>query len=106
MFFFFITSKRTFKHISLIVVLSLFTAWLLFLKTYSHESAFQLLLVPKVIYKGDTAKKQVAFTFDISWGDKKLFQSLIHSKKEKLRMQPSFSLLHGLKDTLILSNAS
>lgn len=28
---------------------------------------------PKVIYKGDTAKKQVAFTFDISWGDKKQF---------------------------------
>ncbi|MFP3670206.1 polysaccharide deacetylase family sporulation protein PdaB, partial [Priestia sp. SIMBA_032] len=27
MFFFFITSKRTFKHISLIVILSLFTAW-------------------------------------------------------------------------------
>ncbi len=71
MFFFFITSKRNFKHISLIVILSLFTAWLLFLKTYSHESAFSTATGPKVIYKGDTAKKQVAFTFDISWGDKK-----------------------------------
>ncbi|EOV9528660.1 polysaccharide deacetylase family sporulation protein PdaB [Bacillus cytotoxicus] len=71
MFFFFITSKRKFKHISFIIVLSLFTAWMLFLKTYSHESAFSTATGPKVIYKGDTAKKQVALTFDISWGDKK-----------------------------------
>ena len=42
-------------------------------KTYSHESAFSTATGPKVIYKGDTAKKQVAFTFDISWGDKKQF---------------------------------
>ena len=72
------------------------------LKTYSHESAFSTATGPKVIYKGDTAKKQVAFTFDISWGDKKQFQSLILLKKEKLRMQPSSFLLHGPKDTPIL----
>lgn len=106
MFFFFITSKRTFKHISLIIVLSLFTAWLLFLKTYSHESAFSTATGPKVIYKGDTAKNKLHSRLTLVGGTKKLFQSLIHSKKEKLRMQPSFSLLHGLKDTLILSNAS
>ncbi|WP_144576111.1 polysaccharide deacetylase family sporulation protein PdaB [Bacillus cereus] len=85
MFFFFITSKRNFKHISLIVILSLFTAWLLFLKTYSHESAFSTATGPKVIYKGDTAKKQVAFTFDISWGDKKAIPILDTLKEREIK---------------------
>ena len=59
MFFFLLRVKETFKHISLIVILSLFTAWLLFLKTYSHESAFSTATGPKVIYKGDTSKNKL-----------------------------------------------
>ncbi|MEN1938754.1 polysaccharide deacetylase family sporulation protein PdaB [Paenibacillus sp. 102] len=85
MFFFFITSKRKFKHISLIIVLSLFTAWLLFLKTYSHQSAFSTATGPKVIYKGDTTKKQVALTFDISWGDKKALPILDTLKEREIK---------------------
>lgn len=41
------------------MILSLFTAWLLFLKTYSHESAFSTATGPKVIYKGDTSKNKL-----------------------------------------------
>ncbi|MDM5186621.1 polysaccharide deacetylase family sporulation protein PdaB [Bacillus sp. DX4.1] len=85
MFFFFITSKRKFKHISLIIVLSLFTAWLLFLKTYSHQSAFSTATGPKVIYKGDTAKKQVSLTFDISWGDKRAIPILDTLQEKQIK---------------------
>ena len=41
------------------MILSLFTAWLLFLKTYSHESAFSTATGYKVIYKGDTSKNKL-----------------------------------------------
>lgn len=85
MFFFFTTSKRKFKHISLIIVLSLFTAWLLFLQTYSHQSTFSTATGPKVIYKGDTSKKQVALTFDISWGDKKAIPILDTLKEKEIK---------------------
>lgn len=85
MFFFFITSKHKFKQISLIIVLSLFTAWLLFVKTYSYQSAFSTATGPKAIYKGDTTKKQISLTFDISWGDEKALPILDTLKEKKIK---------------------
>ncbi|MFX3624230.1 MAG: polysaccharide deacetylase family sporulation protein PdaB [Ectobacillus sp.] len=71
MFFFFVTSKGKLKQTMVIVLLSLFTAWFLFLETYSYQSVFSTATGPKAIYKGDVSKKHVALTFDISWGDEK-----------------------------------
>ncbi|MFD3449266.1 polysaccharide deacetylase family sporulation protein PdaB [Microbacteriaceae bacterium 4G12] len=85
MFFFFVTSKNKLKQTMLIVLLSLFTAWLLFLQTYSHQSAFSTTTGPKAIYKGDSSKKQVALTFDISWGDEKALPILDTLKKQNIK---------------------
>lgn len=82
--FFSITSKHKFKQVSLIILLSLFTAWILFFQTYSHQPAFSTKSGPKVIYKGENSKKQVALTFDISWGDKKALQILDTLKEQNI----------------------
>jgi len=85
MFFFFVTSKTKLKQVLLIALLSLFTAWLLFLETYSQQSVFSTVTGPKAIYKGDAAKKQVALTFDISWGDEKAVPILDTLKKQNIK---------------------
>lgn len=85
MFFFFVTSKGKLKQIMLIVLLSLFTAWVLFLQTYSGQSVFSTATGPKAIYKGDTSKKQVALTFDISWGDEKALPILDTLKQQNVK---------------------
>lgn len=85
MFFFFVTSKTKLKQALLIALLSLFTAWLLFLETYSQQSVFSTVTGPKAIYKGDAAKKQVALTFDISWGDEKAVPILDTLKKQNIK---------------------
>lgn len=83
--FFSVTSKHKFKQMSLIILLSLFTAWFLFLQTYSHQSTFSTKSGPKVIYKGENSSKQVALTFDISWGDKKALPILDTLKENNIR---------------------
>lgn len=85
MFFFFVTSKTKLKQALLIALLSLFTAWLLFLETYSQQSVFSTATGPKAIYKGDAAKNQVALTFDISWGDEKAVPILDTLKKQNIK---------------------
>lgn len=54
----------------------------LFWKHIHTSLLFSTATGPKVIYKGDTSKKQVAFTFDISWGDKKS-NSILDTLKER-----------------------
>ncbi|WP_028400893.1 polysaccharide deacetylase family sporulation protein PdaB [Ectobacillus panaciterrae] len=85
MFFFFVTSKNKLKQTMLIVLLSLFTAWFLFLGTYSQQSVFSTATGPKAIYKGDAAKNQVALTFDISWGDEKAMPILDTLKQQNIK---------------------
>ncbi|UOY91518.1 polysaccharide deacetylase family sporulation protein PdaB [Ectobacillus sp. JY-23] len=85
MFFFFVTSKGKFKQLLLIVLLSLCTAWFLFLQTYSKEFVFSTATGPKAIYKGDSAKKQIALTFDISWGDEKAIPILDTLKQQDIK---------------------
>ena len=85
MFFFFVTSKTKLKQVLLIALLSLFTAWLLFLETYSQQSVFSTATGPKAIYKGDAAKQQVALTFDISWGDEKAIPILDTLQKQNIK---------------------
>lgn len=69
MYLFFITSKRKIKQSLFIVAASFLTAVLLFMQSYSNYSVFSTKLGPHAIYKGDESKKNVALTFDISWGD-------------------------------------
>ncbi|WP_379971426.1 polysaccharide deacetylase family sporulation protein PdaB [Ectobacillus sp. sgz5001026] len=90
MFFFFVTSKGKLKQIMLIIVLSLFTAWIVFLQTYSQQSVFSTATGPKAIYKGDTSKKQVALTFDISWGDEKAIPILDTLKQQNVKSATFF----------------
>ncbi|MBO9131133.1 polysaccharide deacetylase family sporulation protein PdaB [Bacillus sp. 165] len=85
MFFFFVTNSNKLKQVMLIVLLSLFTAWFLFLQTYSQHSVFSTSTGPKAIYKGDTQKKNIALTFDISWGDEKALPILNTLKQHNIK---------------------
>ncbi len=85
MFFFFVTNSNKIKQTMLIVLLSLFTAWFLFLQTYSQQSVFSTSTGPKAIYKGDANKKNVALTFDISWGDEKALPILDTLKQQNIK---------------------
>lgn len=85
MFFFFVTTKTKLKQTLLIALLALFTAWFLFLETYSHQAVFSTATGPKAIYKGDASRKQVALTFDISWGDEKAIPILDTLKKQNIK---------------------
>ncbi|MCP8971151.1 polysaccharide deacetylase family sporulation protein PdaB [Ectobacillus ponti] len=85
MFFFFVTSKSKLRQVILIALLSLFTAWFLFIETYSQQSVFSTVTGPKAIYKGDSSRKQVSLTFDISWGDAQAVPILDTLKKNGVR---------------------
>lgn len=69
MYLFFITSKKKIKQGLFIIAVSFLTAILLFMQSYSNYSVFSTKLGPRAIYKGDDSKKNIALTFDISWGD-------------------------------------
>jgi polysaccharide deacetylase family sporulation protein PdaB len=69
LFFFYIVSKKRIKLVTLVTVLAFFTAWLVYIQAPSGLLTFSTNKGPMAIYQGDTSKRNIALTFDISWGD-------------------------------------
>jgi peptidoglycan-N-acetylglucosamine deacetylase len=66
--FFYVLNGKTIKQILIIGLASFFTAWFLFLGNIVQVPVFSAKDGPKAIYKGE---KDIAFTFNIGWGDEK-----------------------------------
>lgn len=79
--FFLVLNGKTIKQVLLVVVAAFFTAWFLFLENIIHIPAFSGNGEPKAIYKGE---KDIALTFNISWGDEKAEPILDVLKKENV----------------------
>ncbi|MCA1066358.1 polysaccharide deacetylase family sporulation protein PdaB [Rossellomorea sp. AcN35-11] len=65
---FYTVNAKKLKQISLIILISFFTALLVYSSNLSTLSVFSTKDGPKAIYKGE---KGVAITFNIGWGDEK-----------------------------------
>ena len=59
------------KQLALIMLAAFFTAGILFVENTINYPVFSTSEGPKAIYRGDTKNKEIALTFDISWGDTK-----------------------------------
>jgi peptidoglycan-N-acetylglucosamine deacetylase len=66
--FFLVMNGKSIKQMVLIVVLSFFTAFFLFIENSFYTPVFSTKDGPKAVYKGE---KDVALTFNIGWGDEK-----------------------------------
>lgn len=84
LFYFYITSKKKLKQISLITIIAFFTACLVYIQAPKTFSTFSTNKGPMAIYKGDSSRKNVALTFDISWGDENAVKVLEVLKNEKI----------------------
>lgn len=85
LFFFYTTSKKKLKQIAMITIIAFFTACLVYIQAPKTFSTFSTNKGPMAIYKGDVSKKNVALTFDISWGDENVVKVLEAIKKENIR---------------------
>lgn len=83
--FFWIINGKRFKQYLIILIAAFFAALIAFVegkdlavfKTKDGE--------PRAIYKADTKAKEIALTFDVSWGDKRIHEILDFLKKENLK---------------------
>ncbi|MGP7819313.1 polysaccharide deacetylase family sporulation protein PdaB [Niallia sp. 01092] len=78
---FYVLNGKSLKQLTLIIVVSFFTAWFLYMENIVHIPVFSSSNGPKAVYKGE---KGIALTFNISWGDKKAEPILDILKKEKV----------------------
>ncbi len=69
--FFFIINGKKLKQTAIILIAAFFTAGILYIENISYQSVFSSKDGPKAIYKGEGNEKEIALTFDISWGDEK-----------------------------------
>jgi polysaccharide deacetylase family sporulation protein PdaB len=84
LFYFFITSKRKLKQLSLLTIIAFFTACLVYIQAPKSFSTFSTSKGPMAIYKGDVSQKNVALTFDISWGDENAVKVLDVLRSQKI----------------------
>ncbi|MET3197010.1 polysaccharide deacetylase family sporulation protein PdaB [Bacillus sp. OAE603] len=84
LFYFYITSKRKLKQISLITIIAFFTACLVYIQAPKTFSTFSTSKGPMAIYKGDASRKNIALTFDISWGDENAVKVLEVLKNQRI----------------------
>jgi peptidoglycan-N-acetylglucosamine deacetylase len=78
---FYVLNGKRLKQLTLIVVVSFFTAWFLYMENIVQVPVFSSKDGPKAIYKGE---KGIALTFNIGWGDEKAEPILDILKKEKV----------------------
>ena len=78
---------KTIKQLLLIGVTALFTAWFLFLGNIVQVPVFSSKDGPKAVYKGE---KDIAFTFNIGWGDEKAEPILDTLKKHNVKSATFF----------------
>ncbi|KAB7666190.1 polysaccharide deacetylase family sporulation protein PdaB [Bacillus sp. B1-b2] len=77
---FYVLNSKSLKKVALVVVISFFTAWFLYVENIAQIPVFSSKDGPKAIYKGE---KGVALTFNIGWGDKQAEPILNLLKEEK-----------------------
>lgn len=77
--FFYVLNSKSLKQMALIVVVSFFTAWFLYVENIVQIPVFSSKDGPKAVYKGE---KGVALTFNIGWGDKRA-EPILDILKEK-----------------------
>jgi peptidoglycan-N-acetylglucosamine deacetylase len=87
--FYTVNAKRM-KQISLVIIISFFTALFVYSGTLSSVPVFGTKDGPKAIYKGE---KGVALTFNVGWGDEKARPILDELKK--LEVQSATFFLSG-----------
>ena len=85
--FFYVLDGKTIKQISLIVVVSFFTAWFLYLGNLIHLPVFSAKDGPKAVYRGE---KDLALTFNIGWGDEKAAPILDALKEQNVKSATFF----------------
>jgi len=78
---FYVLNSKRLKQLTLIVVVSFFTAWFLYMENIVQVPVFSSKDGPKAVYKGE---KGIALTFNIGWGDEKAEPILDLLKKEKV----------------------
>ncbi|KSU56934.1 polysaccharide deacetylase [[Bacillus] enclensis] len=84
--FYTVNAKRM-KQISLVIIISFFTALFVYSGTLSSVPVFGTKDGPKAIYKGE---KGVALTFNVGWGDEKAKPILDELKKLKVQSATFF----------------
>jgi peptidoglycan-N-acetylglucosamine deacetylase len=85
--FFYTLDARKVKQLSLIIVISFFTALFVYTSSISTQSVFSTSDGPKAIYKGE---KGIALTFNIGWGDEKAEPILKELKRLKVESATFF----------------
>ncbi|WP_453992342.1 polysaccharide deacetylase family sporulation protein PdaB [Bacillus nitroreducens] len=80
--FFYILSSKRIKQTLIILFASLFTASIFYIEKGNIAPVFSTENGPRVIYKGEKNKKNVALTFNISWGDTKALPIIDTLKNE------------------------
>ncbi len=88
--FFYAVNGNRFKHLLLLILIAFFTAFLFFVESSLNESVFSTKEGPRAIYKGEAKSKQVALTFDISWGDERAVPILDVLKRENVKKATFF----------------
>ncbi|KMJ56831.1 polysaccharide deacetylase [Bacillus sp. LL01] len=68
---FYVINGRKLKQLSIIILAAFFTAGILYIENFSNQPVFSTKDGPRAIYKGEGKNKEVALSFDISWGDEK-----------------------------------
>lgn len=80
--FFYVINGRKFKQLSIIILASFFTAGILYIENFTHLPVFSTKDgQPVAFYKGEGKVKEIALSFDISWGDEKALPILDTLKK-------------------------
>ncbi|MCK0473406.1 polysaccharide deacetylase family sporulation protein PdaB [Halalkalibacter sp. APA_J-10(15)] len=73
--FYWIVSAKKIKQLMLIILVAFFTASLVFVER-NQISVFSTTDGPQAFYKAEIDKKQIALTFNISWGEEQLLPIL------------------------------
>ncbi|MGD6994455.1 polysaccharide deacetylase family sporulation protein PdaB [Sutcliffiella horikoshii] len=68
---FYVINGKKLKQLSIIILAAFFTAGILYIENFSNQPVFSTKDGPRAIYKGEGNNKEVALSFDISWGDEK-----------------------------------
>lgn len=91
--FFFVINGKRIKQSLIVVIAAFFSAGILYMGNL-QQSVFSTKEGPMAIYKGENSGKNVALTFDLSWGDEQAEQILDVLKNE------------GIKNTTFFISAS
>jgi polysaccharide deacetylase family sporulation protein PdaB len=82
---FHVIHMKKIKQLAMIMIAAFFTAGILYVENVLNYPVFSTSDGPKAIYRGETKNKEIALTFDISWGDVKAEPILDTLKKQNIK---------------------